>query len=326
MVQAAPPPPPSGPPPPPPPSGPPPPPSGPPPPEPSHLPPPPITDLAASLGLVRCESTPMKILELVNTIRKQPLRGDKVLKAYLESYDGKIRVSSDGRRIDWSEGDVACAEAVASVTGLGMNLWGFEADAHLADVAFERLVEYVTDPEADAKRKGGRGTVACRVERKGEWAGGIAESLAANEATAEEIVCHLLVGDGDPDRSDRRNLLSVVYRKVGVAAAKWNGTTLAAITFASAFEPYHARYEVIFGPARFLGLQVEGKKVLAGPASGREAAFIKALAPGGQAEMAGVQIGSRILAANATPITNYNDAMAKIKAASRPLTLLLAAP
>jgi len=318
----------AAPPPPPPPAATPPPPPLPPPPPP--LPPPPslpsrpLTDLDAR-----------ELTFLINELRAKPAAvAAEYVAPMLETYashdDGTpVVVRRDGRRLAVREGRDACERAIADLKAGGLALWPYEFDATLSAVAKGRLRAYVDDPAS----LGDGAALARAVEAAGEWSGGLADCVVDGEAAADEILHHLVVGDGDPERRDRANLLSVVYRRLGLALCSYEtplgeARAVASLVFASAFEPHPPLYKVVFGAdsARFLGLQLAARQVLAGPAAGREAAAVRALAPGGQAETAGVVVGSRLVSANGVPIAGYDHAMATVKHLPRPLTLVLAKP
>ncbi|KAJ1457904.1 hypothetical protein M885DRAFT_514406 [Pelagophyceae sp. CCMP2097] len=204
-------------------------------------------------------------------------------------------------------------------------------DEQLCQCAFDRLVEFISDPVADAARAGTYGTLPARLARRGEWGGAIAESVVDGEMEPEEIISALLVCDGRADRQDRRHVLSLNFRLVGIASATYgrgDGTLghATAITYTAAFRAHPPTYAAAFeqGSPAFLGMQLENLKILGGPASGKFVANVKALAPGGQAEAAGIVVGSRLLEVNKACVGDYEHAMAAIDAAARPLHLIFA--
>ncbi|KAH8061641.1 hypothetical protein JL720_13341 [Aureococcus anophagefferens] len=213
------------------------------------------------------------------------------------------RRRGDGRRLAVREGRDACERAIADLKAGGLALWPYEFDATLSEVAKGRLRAYVDDPAS----LGDGAALARAVEAAGEWSGGLADCVVDGEAAADEILHHLVVGDGDPERRDRANLLSVVYRRLGLALCSYetplgDARTVASLVFASAFEPHPPLYEAVFGAdsARFLGLQLAARQV-AGPAAGREAAAIRN----------GASLGGNL--ATASPISDMNPLLAGVR-------------
>jgi len=67
----------------------------------------------------------------------------------------------------------------------------------------------------------------------GEVTGDPAESIVYDNSVTADILLHLIVGDGDSERTDRGNLLSEVFTKVGLATGTHlDGTTMSVIDFA----------------------------------------------------------------------------------------------
>ena len=282
------------------------------------------------------ERASAELLILVNDLRKAPAAfGRRHLAPTLERYstwEGQSVVErGDGRKLAVAEGPAACEGAIAALEGETLSLWPLAFDEDLAAVAAARCQTFVDDPASH--RNGGGGVLAEMVEARGEWSGGLGESAVDNEGSPTDVLTHLLVGDGDRERVDRGHVLSCIFRAVGVACATYDdafGDTkrVAALVFASAFAKHPPRYAVEFegGTAPFLGLQLASTKILGGPAAGRAAPTVKALAPGGQAEERGVLVGSRVVSANGIPLATYDDAMQTIKHLPRPLTLVLTQP
>ena len=123
--------------------------------------------------------------------------------------------------------------------------------------------------------------------------------------------------------------MNLSFKKWGVALRTYtdaHGETkcAAAVVFCSVFEPHPPLYTVTFAAdsAKFLGIRLSD----AAHVAGRRCALVKELAPGGQGESSGVEVGSRLVSANGLAINSYDAAMQTVKHLPRPLELVFAKP
>ncbi len=85
-----------------------------------------------------------------------------------------------------------------------------------------------------------------RMNTYGEVTGDPAESIVYDNSVTADILLHLIVGDGDSNRTDRGNVLSDVFTIVGLATGTHlDGTTMAVIGFA---EDYTEEADIVVEP------------------------------------------------------------------------------
>ena len=84
-------------------------------------------------------------------------------------------------------------------------------------------------------------TMSARIERHGQWGGGISENIDYGSADAREVVISLVVDDGVSSRGHRRNLLDPAIRFAGAACGPHQRyRTMCVMDHAGSFAPNEA--------------------------------------------------------------------------------------
>ncbi|MBW8330593.1 MAG: CAP domain-containing protein [Prolixibacteraceae bacterium] len=108
----------------------------------------------------------------------------------------------------------------------------------------EGLTRAAEDLVKDQQKHGGIGHIARngstpqkRIEKYGEWDVCLAEDITYGSFEARQIVIFLLIDDGVPDRSHRKNILNPCFRLAGVSFGNHPSyQTMCVIDYAGAYK------------------------------------------------------------------------------------------
>jgi centrin-1 len=153
----------------------------------------------------------------LNLCRSNPSKYSDKLTATLKLYNGLIYEKPGSDAIETVEGPENVKQAISQLKaakGLPQfklsNALALAAKAHADDVGANGLVGNIG---SDGSRPDQR------LEKFGEWSGGIGESINYEDSTAEDIVVNLLIDDGTEDKGNRNNILNPGFLYAGVATA-----------------------------------------------------------------------------------------------------------
>ncbi|UCH98667.1 MAG: CAP domain-containing protein [Candidatus Aminicenantes bacterium] len=154
------------------------------------------------------------IIEL-NRARTNPAGYAKKLEDFKRHYFGKYIYFAGRTQVITQEGASAVNEAIeflrstAPVPLLRVSRGlSAAAKAHAADQGPKGLVSHVgTD----------KSTPDERMNRFGKWGTAFGENIEFGNFTAPEIVMQLIINDGVPERSHRKNIFNPLYQVVGVS-------------------------------------------------------------------------------------------------------------
>jgi len=158
------------------------------------------------------------ILEL-NKIRSDPKR-------YADDYMDELRASFDGRLFTYPGQETVKSKEGISPLNECIQILRKTAPLPLLKPA-EGLSKASFDLVLDQQKNGGIGhigknglTPQKRIEKYGEWDICSAEDITYGSFEARQIVIFLLIDDGVPDRSHRKNILNPCFRMAGVSYGK----------------------------------------------------------------------------------------------------------
>ncbi len=155
------------------------------------------------------------ILEL-NKVRSNPKR-------FAEEYLEELQTAFDGKLFTYPGQDpVKTQEGISPLTECIQVLKSTSPMPILQPV--EGLTRATEELVNDQQKHGGIGHIARngstpqkRIEKYGEWDICSAEDITYGSFEARQIVIFLLIDDGVPDRSHRKNILNPCFRFAGVA-------------------------------------------------------------------------------------------------------------
>jgi len=155
------------------------------------------------------------ILEL-NKVRSNPKR-------FAEEYLEELQTAFDGKLFTYPGQDpVKTQEGLSPLTECIQALKSTSPMPILQPV--EGLTRATEELVNDQQKHGGIGHIARngstpqkRIEKYGEWDICSAEDITYGSFEARQIVIFLLIDDGVPDRSHRKNILNPCFRFAGVA-------------------------------------------------------------------------------------------------------------
>lgn len=156
------------------------------------------------------------IIEL-NKCRTNP---SKYAEMYLKPIVSKMDkagcyINSEGFNVKSQEGKSAIEEAI-SVLEIEMSLPMLRPKIYLCKAALDHCNDQ--GPRSLVGHGGSDGSSpSSRVKRYFSNFCGIGENIDYGNATAQEIVCSLIIDDGVPDRGHRKNIFNRKYLNVGVA-------------------------------------------------------------------------------------------------------------
>ncbi len=167
------------------------------------------------------ESVPLQVLEEMNFARTQPQQYAQIVAARTATFRG-------------SEGPRAVAEAVAFL----------RKARPLPPLAWSQGISQAALSHAlDVGTRGGNGHKNARGEmpwdrmaRFGQWQGHAGENIDYGNNDARSIVISLIVDNGVPSRSHRKNIFSRNFRVTGIAIASHARTgTMCVMNFATKY-------------------------------------------------------------------------------------------
>lgn len=155
------------------------------------------------------------ILEL-NKVRSNPKRfAEEYLEELRSDFDGKLFTYPGQETVRTQEGISPLNECIRELKST--------APVPILKPA-EGLTRATEELLKDQQKNGGIGHIARngsnpqkRIEKYGEWDICLAEDITYGSFEARQIVIFLLIDDGVPDRSHRKNILNPCFRFAGVA-------------------------------------------------------------------------------------------------------------
>jgi uncharacterized protein YkwD len=176
------------------------------------------------------------IVDEINRLRTDPAGYAAILEQILPLYAGNDLQRPGQITIRTNEGAAGVREAIAAL----------RAQAPLGPLGYsEGLTRAAADLVRDQGPSGATGhvgsdgsTMSARIERYGQWGGGISENIDYGSTTAREVVTSLVVDDGVSSRGHRRNLLDPAIRFAGAACGPHQRyQTMCVMDHAGSFTP-----------------------------------------------------------------------------------------
>ncbi|UTC63081.1 CAP domain-containing protein [Treponema sp. OMZ 787] len=156
-----------------------------------------------------------EILMELNRVRSNPQRyAEEELKPRLKLFDGKLYKVPAEIPILTNEGTTPLKECI-NVLMKTKPMGNLELEKGLSLAA-----QWLADDQAKTGKIGHYGSDGSspfdRMNRYGKWLITAGENCAYGPKTGKEIVAHLLIDDGVPDRGHRINILKKEFKKVGI--------------------------------------------------------------------------------------------------------------
>ncbi len=177
-----------------------------------------------------------QVIQELNKVRSNPKR-------YAEAYLEELRTDFNGKLFTYP-GQVT----VRTQEGISPLIECIQVLKKTAPVPIMKPAEGLTrateELVKDQQKNGGIGHIARngsnpqkRIEKYGEWDICSAEDITYGSFEARQIVIFLLIDDGVPDRSHRKNILNPCFRFAGVANGKHpNYQTMCVIDYAGEYK------------------------------------------------------------------------------------------
>jgi uncharacterized protein YkwD len=182
------------------------------------------------------DPTARSMVDEINRLRTDPAGYAALLEQTLPLYAG-TELRRPGRiTIRTSEGATAVREAIAALRAQAPL-----AALELSDGLSRAAADHVQGqgPAGATGHDGSDGSsMRSRIERYGQWGGGISENIDYGSAEAREVVMSLVVDDGVTSRGHRRNLLDPGIRLAGAACGSHQRyRTMCVVDHAGSFTP-----------------------------------------------------------------------------------------
>ena len=147
-----------------------------------------------------------EIVYWINTVRTNPISFINVLESYLSrtSKDGKYSDPETNLKYNLHEGTSALTEAINYLKTSGP-LSPLSLSAGLKICAGEHAEDLGKSGRVGHSGSNGSG-LQQRVETVGNWRKSIAENISVYDFSAINVIASFIVDDGNPTRSQRRNL------------------------------------------------------------------------------------------------------------------------
>jgi uncharacterized protein YkwD len=177
---------------------------------------------APALGRTRAEpdwgQLAREIAEETNRLRREPESYAAELEAWLPRFNGLVLERPGRAFLRTEEGAPAVQDAIAALRAARPSA-PLRWSAGLARAAGDHVRDQ--GPIGGTEHRGTDGSdPARRMERYGQWRGGVAENIAYGENAARDVVLQLLVDDGVPNRGHRDALLDPEWGVSGVACGR----------------------------------------------------------------------------------------------------------
>lgn len=155
------------------------------------------------------------VMKEMNIARAEPLKYAEYIKEFRKNFEGKfLRLPGMVNVIETNEGVAAVDEAINFLTRqkpLAPLAWSLNLAAAAADLAQEQAKSGATGH--NGLKSGGILARAKRHQVKGKMIG---ENIAYGPNSARAMVMQLLIDDGVPNRSHRKNQFNPHFDMVGV--------------------------------------------------------------------------------------------------------------
>lgn len=157
-----------------------------------------------------------QVIQELNKVRSNPKR-------YAEAYLEELRTDFNGKLFTYP-GQVT-VRTQEGISPLNECIQVLKKTAPVPIIkSAEGLTRATEELLKDQQKHGGIGHIARngsnpqkRIEKYGEWDICLAEDITYGSFEARQIVIFLLIDDGVPDRSHRKNILNPCFRFAGVA-------------------------------------------------------------------------------------------------------------
>lgn len=156
------------------------------------------------------------VIEELNLARTKPSRYADYIREYRKLYKGNY-MYFPGRnvRIATSEGVDAVDEAIRFLRKQ-KPLASLNPSRGLAEAAADLAEDQGTSGETGHYGRQS-GSMSSRIERYGQWQGGIGENISYGFKDPRLVVIQLIVDDGVRNRGHRKNIFNPAFRRAGVA-------------------------------------------------------------------------------------------------------------
>ncbi len=175
------------------------------------------------------------VIAELNLARTQPRVYAGYVREYRKLYRGGYLVlPGNGVRIPTSEGTGAVDEAIRFLMKQ-KPIGSLEPSRGLAEAAAD-LVEDQSGTGDTGHYGRTTGSMSRRIERYGQWRGGIGEVIGYGFRNPRMVVIQLIVDDGVMNRGHRKNIFNPAFRRAGAACGDHpEYRTMCVVDFAEGF-------------------------------------------------------------------------------------------
>jgi uncharacterized protein YkwD len=176
-----------------------------------------------------------QVIDEMNLVRTDPKAYIPILENYKQRFQGnRVKISNDVF-IQTNEGLAPVNEAIAFLrkaspisvlrSSKGMSLAAMD---HVKDSGSKGTTGHNGSDGSDP---------SIRMDRYGNWESSAGENISYGLSTAQDIVMQLIVDDGVPSRSHRKNIFNSAFKVAGVAyGTHTNYKTMCVIDYAAEYQ------------------------------------------------------------------------------------------
>lgn len=192
------------------------------------------TTVQSSNQMPETMSFEQAILDEINMARTNPQKYIQYLEEYKKLFKGNIAYLPKSVMLATNEGTAAVDDAISYLKSVS-TLKPYIFSTGLNKVVSLHMKDLVENPALSHKSKDG-GDLYSRLTKVGSVDGNYAENITFKAETARAVVLTMLIDDGVKSRGHRKNILSPMYKVIGIAFAKGKpGDNLCIVDFTEGF-------------------------------------------------------------------------------------------
>lgn len=177
---------------------------------------------------INYEDLKIQIIKEINKARTDPKSYIEILEKDKSYFKDNVLYRPDEDPLRTQEGDSAHDEAIEFLNSLDCGLNELQHSEYL-DHACEDHVNDIGETGAISHEGSNKETISDRVENYAEWDYVLCQNIDFGGRNVNEIIISFITGDGDPNRTHRKNMFREDINFVGCASGKHLDTDIVSI-------------------------------------------------------------------------------------------------